>query len=102
MHDDLDQIQIRNPGEIQDPTRGTGKYVENIRKQHAISIRIPQPSFSPPSTNINDSMASRKLKHHEKRLLKKVDFFQWKSDKNIREVQVLRRYLIQDREDYVK
>lgn len=47
-------------------------------------------------------MASRKLKHHEKRLLKKVDFFQWKSDKNLREVQVLRRYLIQDREDYVK
>ncbi|CAM9299808.1 unnamed protein product [Phaeothamnion confervicola] len=44
----------------------------------------------------------RKLKHHEQKLLKKVDFLQWKSDQNIREIKVLRRYLIQNREDYVK
>jgi len=44
----------------------------------------------------------RQLKHHERKLLKKVDFLQWKSDQNIREVKVLRRYHIQDREDYVK
>eukprot|EP00640_Fibrocapsa_japonica_P006503 CAMPEP_0113938058 /NCGR_PEP_ID=MMETSP1339-20121228/4484_1 /TAXON_ID=94617 /ORGANISM="Fibrocapsa japonica" /LENGTH=183 /DNA_ID=CAMNT_0000940993 /DNA_START=127 /DNA_END=678 /DNA_ORIENTATION=+ /assembly_acc=CAM_ASM_000762 len=44
----------------------------------------------------------RKLKHHEQKLLKKVDFLQWKSDKNIREIQVIRRYMLQDREDYVK
>lgn len=31
-----------------------------------------------------------------------VDFLQWKSDANIREVKILRRYYIQDREDYVK
>ena len=31
-----------------------------------------------------------------------VDFLQWKSDANIREVKILRRYHIQDREDYVK
>mmetsp|Transcript_26043 Transcript_26043/g.90666 ORF Transcript_26043/g.90666 Transcript_26043/m.90666 type:complete len:186 (-) Transcript_26043:76-633(-) len=47
-------------------------------------------------------MATRKLKHHEKKLLKKVDFLQWKHDKTVREVAILRRYLVQDREDYVK
>ncbi|CAN0588162.1 unnamed protein product, partial [Ectocarpus sp. 12 AP-2014] len=44
----------------------------------------------------------RKLKYHEQKLLKKVDFLQWKSDQNIREIQVLRRYLVQNRDDYVK
>lgn len=47
-------------------------------------------------------MSLRKLSHHESKLLKKVDFLQWKSDQNIREVRVLRRYMIQKREDYVK
>ncbi|KFG29239.1 putative 40S ribosomal protein S4, partial [Toxoplasma gondii ARI] len=42
----------------------------------------------------------RQLKFHEKRLLKKVDFYNWKKEQNVREVKVLRRYLIQDREDY--
>ncbi|CEM05395.1 unnamed protein product [Vitrella brassicaformis CCMP3155] len=44
----------------------------------------------------------RQLKHHEKKLLKKVDFLSWKSDDNIREVRILRRHYIQDREDYTK
>lgn len=45
----------------------------------------------------------RILKHHEKRLLKKVNFIEgWKHERNVREIKVLRRYLIQDREDYVK
>jgi hypothetical protein len=30
----------------------------------------------------------RKLKHHEQKLLRKVDFLQWKSDQNIREIKV--------------
>ena len=42
----------------------------------------------------------RKLKYHEQKLLKKVDFLNWKSDANLREVKVLRRYHVQDREDY--
>ena len=42
----------------------------------------------------------RPLKHHERKLLKKVDFLQWKGEHNVREIQVLRRYHIQDREDY--
>ena len=42
----------------------------------------------------------RKLKYHESKLLKKVDFLDWKQDRNLREVKVLRRYHVQDREDY--
>ncbi len=44
----------------------------------------------------------RKLKHHEQKLLKKVDFLTWKSEDNLREIKLLRRYHIQNREDYVK
>ncbi|KAG8747052.1 Small subunit (SSU) processome component [Ceratobasidium sp. 414] len=44
----------------------------------------------------------RQLKHHEKKLLKKVDFLNWKSDSNHREIKVMRRYHVQDREDYAK
>jgi U3 small nucleolar ribonucleoprotein protein IMP3 len=44
----------------------------------------------------------RPLKHHEKKLLKKVDFLQWKREHNIREAKVLARFLIADREDYSK
>lgn len=44
----------------------------------------------------------RQLKFHEKKLLKKVDFFSWKSDSNVREAKIIRKYLLQDREDYVK
>lgn len=44
----------------------------------------------------------RKLKFHEQKLLKKVDFLTWKQEENLREIKILRRYYIQDREDYVK
>ena len=44
----------------------------------------------------------RKLKFHEQKLLKKVDFISWKSDRNIREVKILRKYHLQKREDYTK
>ncbi|XP_020917801.1 U3 small nucleolar ribonucleoprotein protein IMP3 [Exaiptasia diaphana] len=44
----------------------------------------------------------RKLKYHEQKLLKKVDFISWKTDDNIREVKILRKYHIQRREDYTK
>eukprot|EP00939_MAST-03C_sp_MAST-3C-sp1_P001921 g1921.t1 len=44
----------------------------------------------------------RKLKYHEQKLLKRTDFLNWKSERNIREIKVLRRYHIQDRDDYVK
>ncbi|KAI9017568.1 Small subunit (SSU) processome component [Gaertneriomyces sp. JEL0708] len=44
----------------------------------------------------------RELKYHEQKLLKKVDFLQWKSDSSLRETQVMRRYHVQKREDYIK
>lgn len=44
----------------------------------------------------------RQLKHHEKKLLKKVDFYNWKTDGTARENNILRRYYIQKREDYTK
>ena len=31
----------------------------------------------------------RQLKHHEKKLLKRVDFLQWKNEHNLRELQVV-------------
>ena len=46
--------------------------------------------------------ARMKLKHHERKLLKKVDFLEWKGDNSLREAQVLRRYHVTKREDYVK
>lgn len=62
----------------------------------------------------------RELKYHEKKLLKKVDFLnvcpllpliyilytylhtQWKQDSQHREAKVMRRYHIQNRDDYHK
>ena len=44
----------------------------------------------------------RKLKHHEQKLLRKVDFNTYKSDNDHREVAVMRRYGIQGRDDYRK
>ena len=44
----------------------------------------------------------RKLKYHEKKLLKKVDFITWKSDNNHREAVIMRKYHLQKREDYTK
>mmetsp|Transcript_29464 Transcript_29464/g.55145 ORF Transcript_29464/g.55145 Transcript_29464/m.55145 type:complete len:186 (-) Transcript_29464:267-824(-) len=47
-------------------------------------------------------MSLRKLKYHEKKLLKKVDFLQWKSDDTLRMTKILRRYHVQRREDYIQ
>ncbi|KAJ5102992.1 hypothetical protein N7532_003521 [Penicillium argentinense] len=44
----------------------------------------------------------RQLKHHEKKLLRKVDFHTYKSDGNHREHQIRQRYLLQDPMDYRK
>ena len=44
----------------------------------------------------------RKLKFHEEKLLKKVDFISWEVDNNLHEVKILKRYRIQKREDYTK
>lgn len=44
----------------------------------------------------------RKLKFHEQKLLKKVDFLQWKNNDNPHEGQVLRRYHVEKRDDYLE
>lgn len=46
----------------------------------------------------------RKLKHHEQRLLKKVDIYGAgeSGKKEQREVKIMRKYYLQDREDYTK
>ena len=47
-------------------------------------------------------MSLRKLKHHEQKLLKKVDFLQWNNDDTIREGTIIRRYHLQGPEEYGK
>ncbi|XP_022644840.1 U3 small nucleolar ribonucleoprotein protein IMP3-like isoform X1 [Varroa destructor] len=42
----------------------------------------------------------RKLKFHEQKLLKKVDFINWEVDNNLHEVKIMKKYYIQKREDY--
>ncbi|KAK9874104.1 hypothetical protein WA026_002458 [Henosepilachna vigintioctopunctata] len=44
----------------------------------------------------------RKLKYHEQKLLKKVDFISWELDNNLHEVKILKKYGIQKREDYTR
>lgn len=44
----------------------------------------------------------RQLKYHEQKLLRKHDFLNWKQDQGHREIKVMRRYHIQNRDDYSK
>ncbi|KAI4241253.1 MAG: hypothetical protein L6R40_004669 [Gallowayella cf. fulva] len=44
----------------------------------------------------------RKLKHHEQKLLRKVDFTTYKSDSSHRAATICRRYSIQNTSDYTK
>lgn len=44
----------------------------------------------------------RKLKYHEQKLLRKVDFTTYKSDHDHRDAVVIRRYAIQKPSDYAK
>jgi U3 small nucleolar ribonucleoprotein protein IMP3 len=44
----------------------------------------------------------RKLKYHEKKLLKKVNFLDWKKEDGHREAQVSQRYHATHRDDYKK
>jgi U3 small nucleolar ribonucleoprotein protein IMP3 len=42
----------------------------------------------------------RELKYHEKKLLRKVDLYSWKNEDNLRVAKIMRRYHIQNRDDY--
>ena len=54
------------------------------------------------STVVGFYFKMRVLKYHEKKLLKKVDFYSWKEEQNVREATIIRKYHLQDREDYIK
>ena len=43
----------------------------------------------------------RKLKFHETKLLKKTNLFSWKKTQNVKEGQIVHRYQLTDREDYI-
>lgn len=45
-------------------------------------------------------MSLRKLRFHEQRLLRKVDFVQYKNEQTVREVRILRKYGLKDRSEY--
>ena len=42
----------------------------------------------------------RKLKFHEQKLLRKVDFVNWEASNNLHEAKIMKRYHIQKREEY--
>ena len=42
----------------------------------------------------------KKLKFHEKKLLKKVDFFNWECDTSLHENKIMRKYRVLKREQY--
>ena len=44
----------------------------------------------------------RPLKFHEQKLLKKVNFLEWKKEDRHREGSVIQRYLLTHRDDYKK
>jgi len=44
----------------------------------------------------------RKLKYHEKKLIKKVNFLEWKREGNHRENEITYRYHMGSRDDYKK
>lgn len=90
--------------------------------KHFIKIKNLATDCTSPALGLSqerNDLSMRQLKHHEQKLLKKVDFlnvravwcllvknvtdsFKWKQDASLREVKVMRRYHIQDREDYHK
>lgn len=73
-------------------------FAEPVASKNYYSPLNPPPSNSPPQP----AKMVRKLKHHEQKLLRKVDFTTYKSDNNHRDAAVLRRYAIQKPSDYAK
>ena len=69
------------------------KMAEYVRRFRASRKRLP-------SWNCSGRMQGIRKKYHEQKLLKKTDFLTWKKDQSQRELGVIRRYNIQNREDY--
>jgi U3 small nucleolar ribonucleoprotein protein IMP3 len=75
-----------------------GRAGRDLVRWKCLPTRADRPAA--PLAHARAAAMPRKLKYHEQKLLKKVDFLNWKADGNQREVKILRRYHIQDREDY--
>ena len=74
-----------------------------LYKKNYPRAEFPNKSFRfCPSVCLLVDIMVRKLRFHEKKLLKKVDFINWEVDKNLHEVTVMRKFFIQKREDYTK
>ena len=72
-------------------------------KQHPVlsdSSVWSQSWSSSHSDQFNFLKMVRKLKFHEQKLLRKVNFVNWEVSNNLHEVKIMRRYCIQKREDY--
>ena len=82
--------------------RSHGIGVEGTARDGLPLLRGAEQAADPPAWPWarGGEMSIRKLKYHEAKLLKKTDFLNWKQDNNLREVKILRKYHIQDREDY--
>lgn len=78
---------------------GTKALLCSLKSSVAIRIFCP---ISKITDRPSHRCTMRQLKHHEKKLLKKVDLLQWKSDDTLHEIKVMRRYHVQNREDYAK
>ena len=50
--------------------------------------------------NDENQAKMRQLKHFEKKLIKKVDLFAWKSDNHLREGAIVQRYYLKSIEEY--
>jgi hypothetical protein len=90
-----------------------GNFSGRGEKEERVRVRVCGAHHNPP-TQIARGCSSyaatahygtkmlRQLKPHEQKLLKKVNLYDWKRENNVREIQILRRYRIQKREDYTK
>lgn len=83
----------------------TGCWTFNVageEEEHVFPVSPLPPAVGRTLGRRNEVTMVRKLKHHEQKLLKKVDFINWEVDNNLHEVKVLRKYRIEKREDYTK
>lgn len=73
-----------------------------LKNRYTVKIKKLNCQKSKQKNNTTKDNMVRKLKFHEEKLLKKVDFINWKADNNIHEVKVIRQFHIRKREDYTK
>ena len=89
---DLSQLGV--PVRHVHPSVGAYAYANLHVHKRSVVLHVPSCLQAiPPSASVNQLISMRQLKHHEKKLLKRVDFLQWKNEHNLRELQVLLQLL---------